>query len=100
MPRNEQHALDVFGEQLILELELNGALRGLMRRQILTRTLHFEVMKQAPMDRVSKLLDLLRARGDQALRSLCAVLRDELKEPHLAYEMLKCAYHKHEEFFV
>lgn len=100
MSENEQESLELFSNQLVLELELNGALRGLMKREILTKTLHFEIMKQTPMDRVSKLLDILRTRGDLAFRSLCSVLRDDLKEPHIAYEMLKCAYRKEDEFLV
>jgi ankyrin repeat protein len=80
-------------------LHIASVLRGLVREGIFTKTLSFEVMKQAPADRLRKLVDLLCTRGDRAFGVFCRVLRDEADQPEMAYMMMKAAYRRQREIF-
>ena len=93
----QQEALDKFKEQLS-QLQLNSMLRGLLKRQIFTKTLNFEVMKTAPPGRVARLLEILRTRGARAFRAFCEILKEDC-EVELAYGLQKEAYKKEVEIF-
>ena len=95
----QREALDIVRPKLVEGLQLNSVLRGLLKGGIFTRTLNFEVMKQPPPERVTKLLDLLCTRGNRALKVFCNVLKKEF-EVELAYELQRASYVKEEEFYV
>ena len=93
----QQKALEKFKDQLS-QLEMNSILRGLLKRQIFTKTLNFEVMKTAPPCRVSRLLEILRMRGARAYRAFCEILKEDC-EVELAYGLQKEVYKKEVEIF-
>ena len=88
----QQKALEKFKDQLS-QLELNSMLRGLLKRQIFTKTLNFEVMKTAPPCRVHRLLEILCMRGARAFRAFCEILKEDC-EVKLAYGLQKEVYKK------
>lgn len=81
------------------DLELNSVLRGLLKEQVFTKTLNFEVMKKPNPERVPKLINILSTRGDRAFRAFCRVLKRD-GEHELAYGLLKAAYRKEKEILV
>ena len=95
---SQKEALATFNDRLMTDLELNGVLRGLLKEQIFTKTLNFEVMKRPGPERVGRLIELLSYRGHHAFRAFCRVLKD-MSEVELAYGLLKEAYRREEEIF-
>jgi hypothetical protein len=98
MCSSEKEALDMFRDELVERLEVQGCLRGLLKEKVFTKTVNFEVMKRAAPERVDRILELLKTRGKTAFRGFCAVLR-ECGEPELAFMLLKHSYRKSEEIY-
>jgi len=80
-------------------LHMASILRGLVRERIFTRTLSFEVSKQVPGERLTKLVELLTGRGRRAFAAFCRVLKNDADQPELAYMMMKAAYCRQPEIF-
>ena len=98
MSPGEQEALVIYHDQILSQMDLASTLRGLLQKQIFTKTLNFEVMKRPAPERVDRMLELLATRGHSAFRTLCAVLR-ECGETELAFMLLKHSYRKTEEVY-
>lgn len=80
-------------------LHMASILRGLVRERVFTRTLSFEVTKQVPGERLTKLVELLAGRGRRAFAAFCRVLKNDADQPELAYMMMKAAYCRQQEIF-
>ena len=95
---SQKEALACYSERLASDLELNGVLRGLLKEQIFTKTLNFEVMKRPGPERVPRLIEILTYRGQHAFRAFCRVLKD-MSQVELAYGLQKEAYRRELEIF-
>ena len=94
----QKDALNKYSEELAASIKINSVLRGLLKEKVFTKTLNFEVVKQAPGERTSKLLEILSSRGSDAFRAFCDVLKKD-GETELAYNLKRESYHKETEIF-
>ena len=99
MEDHQKAAMEMYRARFLEDLEMNSVLRGLLRQKAFTKTLNFEVMKRPANERVGKLLELLRTRGQFAFRSFCRVLKTE-GEHELAYGLQKAAYKRDYEVYI
>ena len=95
----EAETIKQYNEELQSLSDIAGLLRGLMHHKVITRTLHFEIMKRPQIERITALLEILLFRGPEALRLLCKALK-ECGEHELAFCMMKSAYRKQREILV
>ena len=93
----EMRALDKYMSRITSAIDVDATLKILLRERVITRALSREVMQTPSSERVGRILDVIRTRGDRAFRTLCEALKR--KHPELAYLMLKETYRKDEEIF-
>ena len=94
----QKEALAKCTEELAASVKINSVLRGLLREKIFTKTLNFEVAKQAPGERITKLIKLLSTRGTDAFRVFCDVLKMD-GETELAFNLKQESYQKKFEIY-
>ena len=90
-------ALDKYMHRITSAIDLDATLKIFLRERVITRALSREVMQTPSSERVGRILDVIRTRGDRAFRTLCEALKR--KHPELAYLLLKETYRKDEEIF-
>ena len=83
--------------RILSAIDVDATLKVLLRERIITRALSREVMQTPSSERVERILDVIKTRGDRAFRTLCEALKR--KHPGLAYQLLKETYRKDEEIF-
>ena len=94
----QKEALAKYTEELAASVKINSVLRGLLREKVFTKTLNFEVAKQAPGERITKLIELLSTRGTDAFRVFCDVLKMD-GETELAFNLKRESYQKELEIY-
>ena len=78
-------------------IDVDATLKIMLRERVVTRALGREVMQTPSSERVERILDVIKTRGDRAFRTMCEALKR--KHPELAYLLLKETYRKDEEIF-
>ena len=93
----EKKALLKYLDRIVPSIDVAATLKILLAERVVTTTLAREVMQTPSSDRVVRMLNIIRRRGDRAFRTMCEALKRN--QPELAYLMLKETYRKDEEIF-
>ena len=94
----QKEALAKYTEELAASVKINSVLRRLFREKVFRKPLNFEVAKQAPGERITKLIELLSTRGTDDFRVFCDVLKMD-GETELAFNLKRESYQKELEIY-